>query len=168
MIRTLIHTLLLTSALSFCGHANAQDAEATPARTQQAGSAADAAGTGAQQKTVPALEIAWNCGDCAHNDKIVPLIRERYAEAARTAGYDVSARDTVSAEIVDFRQRPPGVRVMFGVMSGRDRLRLKVLRDGREHVVGDTSANIIQGQNALCAEVAKQLFRLMTDPPTDR
>ncbi len=113
-------------------------------------------------KSVPALSISWNCGDCAQTPKIIPLIVERYALEAGKAGYAVSTSETVAADIVDFRQRPPGIRVMFGVMGGKDRLKLKLTYGGVQHTVGDSSANIVQGQNALCADVAEQLYKIMT------
>jgi len=155
---------LLLFGLAFGGPALAQSTDATPNPATDA----PAVPVSATAKTVPSLDIRWNCGDCAHNDKIIPLIQERYASEAQAAGYTISADDTVATEIVDFRQRPPGVRVMFGVMSGKDRLRLKAVRDGQEYFVGDTSANAIQGQNALCAEAGKQLFRVMTGQPAKR
>lgn len=93
---------------------------------------------------------------------------ERYAAEASKAGYAVSTSETVTADIVDFRQRPPGMRVMFGVMSGKDRLMLKLTYGGVEHTIGDSSANIIQGQNALCADVAEQISKIMTGQKTKR
>ncbi len=112
--------------------------------------------------TVPSLNIVWNCGTCEHNPKIAPLIAERYADEAKKAGFSVSTTDVANADITDFRQRNPGLRVMFGVMGGKDRLQLKLIHNGTPVTVGDSSANTIQGQNALCADVAKQLFQLMS------
>lgn len=139
-----------------------QDAQAA---TAPAGEAPVETGTQPQRaaaKTVPALQIVWNCGKCEQNPKIVPLIQERYAMEANEAGYTVSSDARIAAEIVDFRQRNPGMRIMFGVMSGKDRLQLKLIHNGVEHTVGDSSANIIQGQNALCADVAQQIYKLVT------
>lgn len=166
MNRHSIIACLLMFGLALGGSALARTADTAPAPAPAADAQRDVAPV--PEKTVPSLDIRWNCGNCDHNDKIIPLIQERYASEAEAAGYAVSADETVQTEIVDFRQRPPGVRVMFGVMSGKDRLRLKALHDGQEYFVGDTSANIIQGQNALCSEAAKQLFRVMTGQPAKR
>lgn len=139
-----------------------QDTQAATAPASEAPAKTGTAPQRPEAKTVPALEIVWNCGKCEQNPKIVPLIQERYAMEANEAGYTVSSDARIAAEIVDFRQRNPGMRIMFGVMSGKDRLQLKLIHNGVEHTVGDSSANIIQGQNALCADVARQIYKLVT------
>lgn len=159
--RPLLATLLLLCA----GSVSAQDAAPAQAGPEQANTtAATTAATTAEPSanTVPALDITWNCGKCEQNPKIVPLVIERYTAEAQEAGYSVSSSETAKAEIVDFRQRNPGLRIAFGVMGGKDRLQLRLMRDGGAIDIGDSSANIIQGQNALCADVARQLFRVMT------
>lgn len=160
-LRTLIATLLLLCA----GSVFAQDTVPAQAGAEQASPASATTGTATAEpstNTVPALDITWNCGKCEQNPKIVPLIIERYTAEAREAGYSVSSSETAKAEIVDFRQRNPGLRIAFGVMGGKDRLQLRLMREGGAIDIGDSSANIIQGQNALCADVARQLFRVMT------
>lgn len=159
-LRTLIATLLLLCAGSvFAQDATPVQAGPEPASTTTANTTTPAEPTA---NTVPALDITWNCGKCEQNPKIVPLIIERYTAEALEAGYSVSSSETAKAEIVDFRQRNPGLRIAFGVMGGKDRLQLRLMRDGGAIDIGDSSANIIQGQNALCADVARQLFRVMT------
>lgn len=111
--------------------------------------------------TVPGLAIAWDCGDCGQNALIVPLIKQDYANAAAARSLKVSTEKYVTARIVDFRQRPPGVRVMFGVMSGKDRLRLEIKHGDQVITVGDTAATAIHGQNSLCENVAKEALEKM-------
>lgn len=159
-LRPLLATLLLLCA----GSVFAQDTAPAQVGPEQANATTATTTTAAEPaaNTVPALDITWNCGKCEQNPKIVPLIIERYTAEAREAGYSVSTSETAKAEIVDFRQRNPGLRIAFGVMGGKDRLQLRLMRDGGAIDIGDSSANIIQGQNALCADVARQLFRVMT------
>jgi len=109
--------------------------------------------------TVPRLNIVWDCGDCAHNDKVIPLILESYREAAAKQGRTVSDAETADVWIVDFRQRNPGVRSMFGIFSGKDRLRLKV-RFRREILeVSDSAAGAWFGMNSVCEGVAKKTLK---------
>ncbi|MBX9400312.1 hypothetical protein K4L06_03250 [Lysobacter sp. BMK333-48F3] len=138
-------------------------AAASPvALAQSADAAADtaaaAAPTAAAARSVPKLSIRWDCGECEHNDKVPPLIEQAYAEQAAENEARVSDNDVAEVAIVDIRQRPPGVRVMFGVMAGRDRLGLRVKYRDRVFEVSDTSANIVMGLNHLSASVGKSVF----------
>lgn len=132
-------------------------AAASPAAlAQSADAAADAVAAAA--RSVPKLSIRWDCGECEHNDKVPPLIEQAYAEQAAHNQVRVSDNDVAEVAIVDIRQRPPGVRVMFGVMAGRDRLGLRVKHRDRVFEVSDTSANIVMGLNHLSASVGKSVF----------
>lgn len=162
LLRPLILCLLLA-----CGAVSAQDStpeQATAETTQQTApltASAPAAQVEPAAKTIPALDIAWNCDECTHNEKIVPLIVERYTAEARKNGYTVSSTETAKAEIVDFHQRNIGLRIAFGFMSGRDRLQLKLKHGDTERLVGDSTGIAGRGQNALCASVGEQLFQIM-------
>jgi hypothetical protein len=112
-----------------------------------------------QASSVPKLNIIWNCGSCTHNAKVVPLLKQAYAEAAMSSGRSISSTEIAEVEIVEFRQRNPGVRVMFGVMAGKDRLSLKITYKGGEYYTSDYSANVIQGMNHLCSAVASEAFQ---------
>jgi len=120
----------------------------------------------AATKTLPKLAITWDCGECEHNDKVPGLIEEAYAKEAKERGYTVSDTETADAAIIDIRQRPPGVRVMFGFMAGKDRLGLRLRYQGHEYTVSDYEANALLGMNHLSASVAKRaVVRLMLSPP---
>lgn len=108
--------------------------------------------------TVPRLNITWDCGDCEHNDKVLPLIEQAYTEEAKKHSFTVSQTDVADVSITDIRQRPPGVRVMFGFMAGKDRLGLRIRYSGQEYTVSDTSANAIMGLNYLSASVGKRAY----------
>ncbi|UHQ18579.1 hypothetical protein LVB87_10230 [Lysobacter sp. KIS68-7] len=150
-----------------------------PAFAQDAASATSAAPAAAETpapavtpapvataKSLPKLVISWDCGDCEHNDKVPGLIEEAYAKEAKERGYTVSETETADAAIVDIRQRPPGVRVMFGFMAGKDRLGLRIRYQGHEYAVSDYEANAILGMNHLSASVAKRaVVRMMLSPP---
>ena len=119
--------------------------------------------TAAAANTVPKLNIVWDCGKCEVNEKVIPLIEDFYRAEAAKRGLTVSDTETVDAKIHDFRQRPPGVRVMAGIMAGKDRLGLTLNYKSEEIVVKDYSANAMQGMNALCESVAKQAVGILAD-----
>jgi len=108
--------------------------------------------------TVPKLNITWECTDCTKNEKIIPLIEKNYSEEAMKNGKTVSETDIADIAITDFRQRPPGVRVMFGIMAGKDRLALRIRYKGAEFKVDDYSANAITGMNLICSSLAKKIY----------
>jgi len=105
--------------------------------------------------TVPGLNIVWNCGDCKRNDKVIPLMILAYRDAAAQRKLTVSDAVSVPVWIVDFRQRNPGIRSMFGIMAGKDRLGVKVRFGGQVFDVSDYEANAWLGMNHLCETVAK-------------
>src|SRR5688572_2881591 len=115
--------------------------------------------------TVPKLKIAWDCGECKHNDKVVALIEEAYAEEARKNAFAVSETDVAEVAIIDIRQRPPGARVMLGIMAGKDRLGLRINYLGQEYKVSDYSANAVLGLNHLSASVGKQAYAQLAAKP---
>lgn len=151
--RSLSSALLLYSLV--CASAFAQDAPQPPASPAAASA----------QATVPKLHIVWDCGECEHNDKVPPLIEQAYVEEARKHSATVSETEVAEAAITDIRQRPPGVRVMFGVMAGRDRLALRIRYRDQDHEVKDTSSNIIQGLNSLSASVGRKAYAQLSATP---
>lgn len=148
--RIVICALLLCSI--FAAPASAQEAVEQPATAESKPVQV------AASATVPKLNIVWGCPDCEHNDKVPPLIEQAYAEEAKKHSFAVSETDTAEAVITDIRQRPPGVRVMFGIMAGRDRLALRIRYQGKEVDVSDKSSNAIQGLNSLSASVGRQAY----------
>ncbi|WP_077037227.1 DUF4410 domain-containing protein [Pelomonas sp. KK5] len=111
---------------------------------------------------MPKLVLSWNCGDCEHNDKVLPLIEQEYAKQAQAAGLVISEAETAEVSVTEFRQRSPGLRVMFGFMAGKDVLRTKVRCRDTSFAAGDYMANAWQGMNALCANVAQQTVHHLT------
>jgi hypothetical protein len=127
-----------------------------PAATSDTSAAAPA---GAQApQFVPKLNITWDCGSCERNEKVIPLIEQAYAAEAAKHSFAVSDTDVAEVAITDIRQRPPGARVMFGVMAGKDRLSLRIRYLDQEHKVSDTSANTIMGLNYLSESVGKKAY----------
>jgi hypothetical protein len=125
---------------------------------ESAETVAAAPGSTLPPNTVPRLRIVWNCGDCERNDKVIPLILQSYREAASRQGRTVSDAETAEAWIVDFRQRNPANRSLFGIMGGKDRLGLKIRFRGRVYDASDYSANAVFGMNHLCETVGKETF----------
>jgi hypothetical protein len=138
-------------------------AQVTPEPTTTADTSAVV--SAAELPTVPKLNITWDCGDCEHNDKVVPLIEQAYAAEAKKNSFAVSETDIAEVAITDIRQRPPGVRVMFGFMAGKDRLGLRIRYLGQEHTVSDTSANAVMGLNHLSESVGKRTYAELSQQP---
>jgi hypothetical protein len=109
--------------------------------------------------TVPRLNIVWNCDDCEPNDKVIPLLLQSYREAAAKQKRTVSDAETADVFIVDFRQRNPGVRSMFGIMAGKDRLGVRIRFRGVVLEASDYSANAVFGMNHLCKSVGKRTLK---------
>lgn len=111
---------------------------------------------------VPKLSISWACGECEKNEKVPPLIEAAYAAEAKKNGMAVSDADVAEVTITDIRQRPPGIRVAFGIFAGKDRLGLRIRYKDQEYTVSDYSANVMQGLNHLCESVGKQALESIT------
>jgi hypothetical protein len=111
-----------------------------------------------EARQVPQLKIRWGCEPCELNAKVPPLIEKSYAEEAARQGYTISESETAEIVLTDFRQRPPGVRVAFGVFAGKDRLGGHVSFRGQKRGVSDYSANALSGMNALCEALGKQSY----------
>ena len=116
--------------------------------------------------TVPKLSITWACGDCEKNEKVPPLIEAAYAAEAKKNAMAVSETDVAEVTITDIRQRPPGIRVAFGIFAGKDRLGLRIRYKGQEYTVSDYSANVAQGLNHLCESVGKQALESISKKRT--
>jgi hypothetical protein len=111
---------------------------------------------------LPKLVLRWDCGKCEQNAKVLPLIEQDYAAAAAAAGYTISDAETADVAITEYRQRAPGMRVMFGFMAGKDVLTTRVTFRGTEVVAKDYTANALQGMNSLCEAVAKKVTAQLT------
>ena len=143
-ISTLCTALCLAAAVT-ASAAEAPEASASAPATAKA--------------SLPRLSIKWECKqDCTPNDKVPPLIEQAYRHAAERNGYTVSDSEVAEVSIVDYRQRPPGVRVAFGLFAGKDRLGVRIHYRGKEASAEDTSANTIQGMNSLSEAVGKRSY----------
>lgn len=107
---------------------------------------------------LPKLNITWDCGDCEHNDKVPPLIEQAYIAEAKKHSLAISETEIAEVAITDIRQRPPGVRIMFGIMAGKDRLGVRIRYLDQEHMVSHTSANAIMGLNHLSESVGQKTY----------
>ena len=86
------------------------------------------------------------------------LIEEAYAAAASKGGLAVSDSDVAEVTITDFRQRPPGARVMLGIFAGKDRLAVHINYRGKEANADDYAVNAMQGMNHLCESVGRKSY----------
>lgn len=112
---------------------------------------------------MPKLSIRWDCGDCEQNPKVAPLISDSYEKEVAEKGLVLSSDETVEVSIIDYRQRHPANRIMFGIMAGKDRLGVRINYRGNTLDASDYSANILEGMNALCESVARKSFQQILD-----
>lgn len=110
-------------------------------------------------RKIPKLSIRWDCGDCPINEKVIPLIEKTYTAEASQHNYALSEEETAEVSIIDFRQRNPANRALFGFMAGKDRLGVKVNYKGKLFTASDYSANAWFGMNSLCESVAKSTYK---------
>jgi hypothetical protein len=89
---------------------------------------------------------------------VIPLIEEDYKNIAAAKGYTVSVSETAEMVITAYRQRNPGMRVMFGVFAGKDTLATRITFRDKNFFAKDYSANAITGMNGLCASVTQKVF----------
>lgn len=120
------------------------------------------------ENQVPKLSLRWGCGDCGQNEKVIPLIEETYAKIASAKGYFVSESEVADVVITEFRQRNPGLRVMFGVLAGRDVLATRTVFREKDFSADDYSANALSGMNSLCVSVTQKIFDQILSKIHDR
>jgi hypothetical protein len=107
---------------------------------------------------LPKLAIRWDCGTCALNDKVPPLIVKSYADEAAKHGQALSDSETAELVITDFNQRPPGARVTLGILAGKDVLGVRILYHTKEAKAEDTASSAWFGMDSLCESVGKQTY----------
>jgi hypothetical protein len=143
--------------LSLAAASQAQTTSEAPAADTAVPVAPVAAATKGQ---LPKLVIKWQCKEaCTANDKVPPLIEQAYAKAVAGGGYTLSDSETAEVTIVDFRQRPPGVRLGLGFLAGKDRLGVSISYRGKEMTASDYSASTVQGMNSLSESVGKKSYQ---------
>lgn len=112
---------------------------------------------------MPRLLIKWSCDTCEINAKVIPLIDDGYSKEVAKNGQTISNDDLAEAVIVEFRQRNPANRSLFGAFSGKDILALKINYKGKELLARDYYANAWQGMNALCESVAQISYQKIAE-----
>ncbi len=123
-----------------------------------------ARGADTPRAAVPKLVVSWSCDKChPANPKVPPLVEQFYKEAAEHDGRAVDENNVLSGAITTFRQRNPGLRVMVGIMAGKDRLIMTVTYKGTTFTAGDYSANAVEGMNYLCESVAKDIYKKIVE-----
>jgi hypothetical protein len=132
-------------------------AETAAAATGAPTADASAATPSLADHQLPKLVLSWNCGPCEPNPQVLPLIEQEYARHAAAASLTISASETAEVIITEYHQRPPGARVSFGVLAGKDVLGTRVTFRQKRYVVRDYYANAWHGMNGLCGAASKQI-----------
>lgn len=113
------------------------------------------------ERQLPKIVVRWECGNCTVNEKVAPLLETAWAAGAAENGFTVSEAESADVVITSYRQRPPGLRVMFGVFAGKDQLGVRVSYRGKDFSVEDYYANAMRGMNGLCDSVGKESAKKM-------
>lgn len=111
---------------------------------------------------MPKLSIRWECGECATNPKVIPLIQQNYLEQVRKHGQTLASKHSAEIVITDFRQRPPTARALLGGFAGKDRLGVSIRYKGKSLVASDSAVTIMNGMNSLCKSVAQSTYRQLS------
>jgi len=117
----------------------------------------------AKLNKMPQLSIKWACDTCEANEKVIPLLGESYSNEVTKNGQVIASDEIAEAVIVEFRQRNPANRSLFGAFAGKDILALKIKYKGKEVIARDYYANAWQGMNALCESVAQISYQKITE-----
>lgn len=130
------------------------------------GAVAGASGGYAKRKLgarqVPKLVIQWSCGTCTHNAKVPGLVEAAYQKAAQESGYSVSDVEVAQFSIVRFNQRPPAMRILFGMFAGKDLMTAETLFRGQTVVAEDWEMNTIFGMDNVSTDVGTKTFKLLS------
>lgn len=112
---------------------------------------------------MPRLLVKWSCDSCEINPKVIPLLDEGYTKEVFKNGQTIANDEIAEAVIVEFRQRNPANRSLFGAFAGKDILGLKIMYKGKELLARDYYANAWQGMNALCESVAQISYQKIAE-----
>ena len=112
---------------------------------------------------MPQLVVKWACDTCEVNEKVIPLLDKSYSNEVTKNGQVIANDEIAEAVIVEFRQRNPANRSLFGVFAGKDILALKIKYKGKELLARDYHANAWQGMNALCESVAQISYQKIAE-----
>ena len=111
------------------------------------------------QREVPRLSINWGCRDCKANERVPALISAAYARAAMAAGYKVSGMETANVSIVEFAERQPALRTMFGKFAGLDSMTTQTTFRGQRTVAQDTASESTVNIDMVSEHIGAQTFR---------
>ena len=108
-------------------------------------------------RMLPMPVFRWDCGDCARNDKVFPMIEAMYAAEAAAAGYNISESETVEVVFTAYRQRSAATRVMLGFVTSNDALATRITFRGKALVDNEYPAKSLAGLDSLSTAVSKKL-----------
>lgn len=112
-------------------------------------------------RQVPALAIEWACTGCVVNTRIPGLIDEAYRRAAIARGLSVVPSEQATFSIVQYSERQPALRTMFGKFAGQDALEAQTVFRGKSvaarRVATESTESIEQVVDNVASETLRQL-----------
>ncbi|MBC7455167.1 MAG: hypothetical protein H7335_15995 [Massilia sp.] len=113
-------------------------------------------------RQVPKLVVNWGCGGCQVNDRVPAMIVSAYLRAASASGYTVSDAETAKVSIVQFSERKPALRTLFGQLAGSDSLTTQTVFRGQQTMAQDTVTDSSMDMDLVGAHIGEQTFRNLT------
>lgn len=107
-------------------------------------------------RQVPALSIQWACTSCATNNRIPGLIDQAYRNAAMARGLTVVPSEQANLAILQFSERQPALRTMFGKFAGQDALAAQTVFRGKTIVSSRVATESTQTIEHLVDSVASE------------
>lgn len=113
-------------------------------------------------QAAPALELSFNCGECAPSEAVKDAIQQGYAEAMAKAGRAPNPQAKVTLNVVEYAERSSGARILFGVFAGKDKIRGTVMANGTEFEVEDTAVTTFNGIETVARNIGEAVFAKVT------
>ena len=123
---------------------------------------ARSANHGIRGRQVPKLMVSWGCRDCQGNDGVPAMIVSAYLHAASASGFTVSDAETARVSIVQYSERKPALRTMFGHLAGSDSLTTQTVFRGQQTMAQDSVTDSSMDMKLVSAHIGEQTFRNLT------
>jgi hypothetical protein len=113
-------------------------------------------------REAPSLKVEVSCNDCAVSESVPDLILKGYLGEAGKQKVVLSQSEAATLTIVEYRQRAPGLRIMTGVFSGKDRIKAVLKFKGGTLDVDSSYADSMHGMNATATQLGERALKSIT------
>lgn len=103
---------------------------------------------------LPALKITSGCAACALPEDVAKSMQEGYAKAL---GSPAAYAGEIEVRVTEYNARDGVARVMFGMLSGKDRIAATVHLSGGAVQVEDTARSAVCGTGCVASNVGSKV-----------